>query len=326
MNKLSQLKNILEISAADIMRLRATTLQGKSDGGYPSKEFLDGMGPASAAMDQCLIEIAAEFEKGTGRILSKENVWIWGGPTPSWGGSMDPDTSIKGAEYFGLDNVVYVYGAVNDASMNIHRNCSRLICQLTHISRTSGAQPESNVENAEILSRLSRQYPNIEGGVIDDLIGNYGYNITRAEVKKIYEALKRHNQALKLYAVVYAHELEKDAIKILAPYIDCVNLWVWRKQELPMLDLTVEKCRAAFPGKDIMLGIFMHDYGATDLGMPPALLKFQLRKARQYFLDGKINDIVILGDREIAKWPDATAAVREFLDAQFSGSNPCASK
>ena len=37
MNKLSQLNKKLKISAAEVMRLRATTFKGKSDGGYPSK-------------------------------------------------------------------------------------------------------------------------------------------------------------------------------------------------------------------------------------------------------------------------------------------------
>ena len=213
--------------------------------------------------------------------------------------------------------MVYVYGAINEETIAIHKNCKKLLCQLTQISRSPGAQCESNVENAEKLSRLSLKYPNIKGGIIDDLIGNYGVNISRAEVKNVYDALKKHNAGMKLYAVVYAHELDSDIIKILAPYIDCVNLWVWEKYDLPDLDLIIEKCRKAFPGKEIMMGIFMHDYGASDLGVPPEMLEFQLHKAGKYLSEGKLHDIVILGDREIAKWPAAAGVIKKFLNSQF---------
>lgn len=317
MNKLAELDTERKRLAAEILRMNTEVCRGKHDGGYPSKEFADLMTPASKALDKCLKAIVAELAKRGPDAFSKENVWLWGGPTPKWGGTMDKDTSVKGAEYFGLDNVVYVYGAINEETMAIHKKCKKLLCQLTQINRSPDAQSESNVENAERLSRLSLKYPNIKGGIIDDLTGNYGYNISRAEVKNIYDALKKHNSGLKLYAVVYAHELDGDAVKILAPYIDCVNLWVWSKDELTDLDLTVEKCRAVLPGKEIMMGIFMHDYGASDLGMPSELLEFQLHKARQYLAEGKINDLVILGDREIAKWPVAAGVIKKFLNSQF---------
>jgi len=316
MNKIAELNAEKEKLTAEILQ---KNIKGgvKHDGGYPSKEFTKLISPVSKKLDKCLVDMITELAKGGPAKFSRENVWLWGGPTPYWGGIMDKDTSVKGAKYFGLDNVVYVYGAINEETMALHKKCKKLLCQLTQISRSPGAQCESNVENAEKLSRLSRKYPNIKGGIIDDLIGNYGYNISRAEVKNTYAALKKHNPALKLYSVVYAHELDLDTIKILAPYIDCVNLWIWRKYELPDLDLIVEKCRAAFPGKEIMMGVFMHDYGASDLGMPPKLLEFQLQKARQYLAEGKIHDLVILGDREIAKWPDAARTIKKFLNLQF---------
>ena len=59
-----------------------------------------------------------------------------------------------------------------------------------------------------------------------------------------------------------------------------------------------------------MMGVFMHDYGASDLGMPTEMLEFQLHKARKYLSEGKINDIVILGDREIAQWPANAKAIK----------------
>ena len=52
----------------------------------------------------------------------------------------------------------------------------------------------------------------------------------------------------------------------------------------------------------------------TDLGTPPILLNYQLSRAAQHLQDGVIDGVVILGDREIRKWPASTAAVKDFLD------------
>ena len=42
-----------------------------------------------------------------------------------------------------------------------------------------------------------------------------------------------------------------------------------------------------------------------------------IAKARKYLSEGKLNDIVILGDREIAKWPANAKAIKKFLKSQF---------
>ncbi len=319
MNPLAKLQEERKQLTAEIQALRRTRGM-KIESGVPSAAYAKRMAPHSRALDRCLLKMIDALDTRGPDHFSRENVWLWGGPTPYWGGSMDPAAAMKGARCLDLENVVYVYGEVTETTMALHRPCRKVLCQLTRINRSPGAQRQSNVENAETLSRLSLQFPNIQGGIIDDLIGNYGYTISRAEVKEIAAALKRHNAKLQLYAVVYVHELDLEATRILQPLIDGVNLWVWAKQDLPDLDLAIEKCRRVFPGKPIMLGAFMHDYGACELGMPPKLLDYQLRKARDYLAAGKIHDLVILGDREIAKWPGATRTVKRFLASQFTPS------
>lgn len=316
MNRIAELEAERKRLVKEILRINLECGINREKGPIP-EEFKNVMSPMSEKLDQCLFEMIDEMDKPKERALSKENLWLWGGPTPLWGGSMDEDAAVKGAEYFGLENIVYVYGGISDKTLKIHEKCAKLLCQLASINRTPGAQNESNVENAKNLSRLSLKFPNVKGGVIDDLIGNYGHKISLKEVESIRDALKRHNADLQLYAVIYAHELDKEATKILEPCIDRVNLWVWAKFDLPYLDLIVEKCRVTFPGKEIMMGMFMHDYGASDLGMPRKLLEFQLKRAEKYLAKGKINDLVILGDREIAKWPEAADVVRQFLTTRL---------
>ena len=51
--------------------------------------------------------------------LSPDEVWVWGGPTPYWGGSMADDTLVRGADFFTPD-VVYAMPVRKDA--DLHQN------------------------------------------------------------------------------------------------------------------------------------------------------------------------------------------------------------
>ena len=145
---------------------------------------------------------------------------------------MDRATSVKGAKYFGFDNVVYLHGPVNEDAIKLHSKCKKLLCALSGIGRSAGAQPESDTETAENLSKLSLKYKNIKGGIIDDLIQSYGRHYSCRDIENIYNALKKHNSELDLYAVVYAHELDLPSVKAFEPFIDCVNLWFWLRSDL----------------------------------------------------------------------------------------------
>ena len=61
------------------------------------------------------------------------------------------------------------------------------------------------------------------------------------------------------------------------------------------------------------MGIFIHDYGCADLANPPEFLKFQMHTAARLIKDDKLAGIVILGDREIRKWPESAQAVKDCL-------------
>ncbi len=287
----------------------------------PTDEYMEVMGEASARMDQLLLEIMdrQDMDACTGPLrLKKENVFVWGGPTPNWGGSMEPDTSVKGAEYFQAENVVYVYGPLSEEAMELHKGCRRLVCQITSTARIEGAQQESDVESAERLSKLSLKYPNIIGGIADDLVIYLGRNYSVKDVKAVREALKKHNPALDMYGVVYARELDNPNIPFVAECLDVVNLWIDRKSQIVEFDYLVEKCRVRFPGKKIMLGIFMQDIGLSDLEYDCELIRRYLLRAEAAFKAGKINDIVILGDREIAKFPKLAETIKAFLTERFN--------
>ena len=260
-------------------------------------------------------ELAARPALPHGETLSAEKVWLWGGPTPEWGGSMQPDTLMRTAPYFNAENGVYVYGATTEEMIARHAGMKKLLAMVTTTCRAPGQQPETNAECAEKLSRLSLKYPNIVGGMMDDMTAALDdVNDDKVEqVATVNACLKKHNPALELFGVVYCHELGVKNFTALQPYLDGVNLWFWYQEELLEIDKYVNLCRENFPGKKILMGLFLHDYGTADAGTMPELLLHQLENARVLLAEGKINGLVILGDREIMKWPEQAAAVKGFL-------------
>ena len=175
----------------------------------------------------------------------------------------------------------------------------------------------SDVEEATHLSEMSLKYPNIIGGVVDDMIGNCGTKYSKKIYMEMHDALKSANPNLELYGVVYTHELDKPMAKRLVDCIDHVILWTWDKDQLMDLDVNIERCLRLFPGKPIMMGVFMFDYGLTCLPSDVPSIRYQLEKSRKYLQEGKIQDIVILGDREIHKCPEVAVFIRDFFQQEF---------
>lgn len=249
--------------------------------------------------------------------LGDDNLWLWGGPTPYWGGVMDDDTLVRGAEYFGIKNGVYVYGPTNEKMLKLHSGFQKLLCQVNSMCRTPGAQEGRNdSENAEELSRLSLRFPNVTGAMCDDVTTRFSGRVPGAAFQKRSAALKKHNPNLKMYGVIYVHELEQKDFSAILPHLDVVTLWFWHMEEILEYDRHIENCRKAFPGKSILQGIFLHDYGRIDAGVMPELLTYQLTKSREYMALGAVEGVVLLGDREIRKWPDTASAVRTYLRNQ----------
>ncbi|MBR2438924.1 MAG: hypothetical protein IKB25_01915 [Lentisphaeria bacterium] len=314
------LKNYLQEQIIARNRYARTDVEGYAFAAKPVPEYVELMEESSRQMDDLLLQIMDEQDKslqsGPEKFL-KQDVFVWGGPTQLWGGTMDPDCAVRGMEFFGAENAVYVYGSLNEENLDLHKNCKKLIFQITRTAR-SGEQLETDAECAEKLSLLSLKYPNIIGGIADDLVIYLGRKYSVADVREIRESLKKHNKALDFYGVVYARELDHENIPYIAPCLDAVNLWLDRKSDIAEFDMLIEKCRVKFPGKKIMLGIFMQDINLTDLGYSKELMLRYLEKAERAYRAGKIQSVVILGDREIAKFPELAETIRKFFAERWN--------
>jgi hypothetical protein len=146
-------------------------------------------------------------------------------------------------------------------------------------------------------SAISKKYPNIVGGLIDDFMDYHGpsKSITVQETRAIDEALKSENPTLRLYVVRYTWQDQKDLLPYL-PYLDVINLWAWKAEEQPWretLEPEIDRIRK-LTGKPILLGLFVHDYGQTGRAVPMNILKLQFQKATDLARTGKTTGFVVL--------------------------------
>lgn len=251
--------------------------------------------------------------------------WVWEGQ------GLDPGVfpSIfgvgEGAEYFGLDRVNYMFHPNNDLAMKKLSDKKEIVCDISKwefynppqggTAHRVASDFNSVIRETENVSRLSTRYTNITGAIHDDMKGLVEKaKISVNQYGGIYEALKSHNPNLKLWSVVYTHELDAEAWAGFTPYMDLINLWVWKSGDIPNLDDDLDRCRQIFPDKPIILGCYLRDYTLV-APVPMDLLKRQWECVLRYADDGLIEGYSILaavlidGHQEQAEW------VRDFIAA-----------
>ncbi|MFQ6097262.1 MAG: hypothetical protein ACE5O2_05990, partial [Armatimonadota bacterium] len=174
---------------------------------------------------------------------------------------------------------------------------------------------ESVKSEAATVSRLSRDFANVTGAIHDDMRGLVKREgITPDQYSQIYDALEAENPKLRLWAVVYTHELQPDEWRGFEPFMDVINLWVWEAKNLPHLDEYITRCREMFPDKPLIMGCYLRDY-PTVAPVPMDLLKLQWETVLRHIEADTLNGFSILaavlidGHQEQANW------VRDFIAA-----------
>jgi len=171
------------------------------------------------------------------------------------------------------------------------------------------------LREAENVSRLSLDFPNLTGALDDDLLGKIrAEGITAEQYASVGEALKRHNPALRHWGVVYAHELDPANWRGFEHLLDVVNLWVWESKDLFELDRYLDQTQAIFPGRPIVLGCYLRDY-TLGAAVPMERLKFQWSKVAEYVAEGRIAGFSLIGGFLIDVHEAEARWVRDFIAA-----------
>jgi hypothetical protein len=154
------------------------------------------------------------------------------------------------------------------------------------------------IQGGARFSKLSQLYSGFSGVILDDW--NHDTSITH----KVHDALLGKTVDAdgnvystcpvttpynKLYCVIYYTNADPAAM----PYVDGLSFWYWAYQNCcyANLDGDINALRANWPGKEILIGIYISD---SDLGwLTPVSVQYMLEHALDRYDDGDINGVII---------------------------------
>lgn len=251
--------------------------------------------------------------------------WVWEGQ------GLDPGVNPSilgigdGCEYFGLSRANYMFHPNDDLALGKLRGLSEVTCDISKWkwkdSANGGSEqwvdgaPESVLAEARLVSEMSVKYPNVTGGFHDDMLGLVKREgTTPDQYAAIYEALKSHNPALRMWTVLYTHELEEDLWRRFQQYMDVVCLWVWEAANLPGLEGYIARCRELLGGKPLIMGAYLRDY-PTQAPVPMDLLKAQWDIMLRCLGEGTLDGFSILSANLIDGHQQQAEYIRDLIAA-----------
>ena len=172
----------------------------------------------------------------------REAGWVWEGH------GFDPglEPSVygvgEGAAYFGLNRANFMFHRNTPANLPAKlRHLGQVVPEISkwkwvEIEPQTGkhgwgfagwrdSHPETVLAEAADLSRVSLDAPNVTGALIDDCSAVFRYDAYNPDrPRQIRAALHSANPKLKLWVVVYTHELHLEQWQAFLPWVDVVNL------------------------------------------------------------------------------------------------------
>ncbi len=254
----------------------------------------------------------------------RDVAWVWEGA------GLDPGVkpSIyglgQGATYLGIDRVNFLFHPNDDHALKLLGHVKELTCDITKwapywdehdtLKWNCPGAPLKSIEEAHKVSALTKQYPNITGAFFDDMLGRKKADKWKIEqYGELYKAVKSVNPDLKLWSVVYTHELkETEFWQQAAPCIDIVNLWIWNSSDIDMQEQYIQECRERFPDKPIVMGCYLRDYSKRT-AVPMGQIKKQLDGVYRGISKGSLQGFSILAAVLIDTHRSQADAVRDFI-------------
>lgn len=255
---------------------------------------------------------AAEGKFETPRL--KDCLWTWGNPEMTTAGehtaaAFAQASPAERSKLLGTPNVILGGNGLpnDDAEAELLTkqvaHCPRIIWEIT--ADGAGGPPFVYKERIAQVLRLAQKYPQIEGVVLDDMSSSGMDKGFRAEnIAHIRELLGEANKRIKIWGVVYTMNLERPGMNECIKELDVILLCEWFGDKVGDLEKHVAHCEKLFPGKPIVLGTYLYDYGQNKR-MTPDLLERQYSLARELFRKGRIKGIeftTIDNDADAVAW------------------------
>jgi len=237
-------------------------------------------------------------------LCIRDAIWVWGNPEMTVAGLRGLDeyaqaSPARRAELLNASNIILAgAGLPSD-----HELASRwtaeaagsreLIWEILPDGRTDWEPPYVFEQRVADLAPLVKRHPQITAVLVDDMTSVAAARGFKPEhLVGIQTAIQNHKLPLDLWGVVYTMNLDAPGVAELMAPLDVLLLAEWHASEVPNLARNVARARELAPGKPIVLGLYLHDYGGGR-PIPPDLLEQQFTTARQLLLAGAIAGIEI---------------------------------
>jgi hypothetical protein len=231
-------------------------------------------------------------------------MWVWGNPEMATEGQHTVETFVHAspaerAAILGVPNVIMAGQGLPDEDSESERLTSqvaglgRMVWEISPDGKGENRPFEYRDRMAQIRA-LADKYPKIEGVLLDDMSTvAISHGFKPEHVRRIREELPGKSSSIKIWGVVYTMSLNQEGIGDYIQELDVINLWTWHAKDIVDIEKNVALCEQAYPGKPIVLGLYLYDYGGGGR-IPPSLLKQQCETALALAHAGRIKGIVFL--------------------------------
>lgn len=240
----------------------------------------------------------------------RKHLWLWCHSTGCYNGQWELSgessfTPIEAVEHMGVKNAVMVVYADEPRPPfdEYARQFKELDNVVWSIIGDTGSKRNDTESDLGYVVDLKRTIPSLGGGIMDDFFGGSRAGIDN--VRRYADAL--HAAGLKLWVVLYGHQLDTPGLKDYLDVCDVISFWTWKAEELSLLEERLACLRNMAPNKEIALGCYMWDFGNSG-PIRGDDMKYQFDFAFEKWRRNEISDIVILGspligmDVEAVEW------------------------
>jgi hypothetical protein len=222
----------------------------------------------------------------------------------------------EGAEYLGIPNCCrVVFSGIPeppfDAESEKLKQFKKVIWSVLG-DASSKRNDESGDDLAEVL-RQAEKYPNVVGGVLDDLFrpATKDARLTPDDLHRIADRLHNAPQKLSLWLVYYAALFEIDYTPWLEA-VDGITFWSWNSEQLAQAEQNLNRIISMTPGKEHYAGCYLYNYGDT---CPLTLeeMKFQMDLYYRFLREGKIKGVIVCSNTIADTGLEAPEYLRQWM-------------
>lgn len=235
-------------------------------------------------------------------MIKRNELWVWGQDAGSQHEAADGVFKLpgvnkmepkEGAEYLGVPNICRVGMSGKpeppfDDEAEILKDVPKVVWSI--IGDNGSIRNDDGSDDTDAVIDVAKKYPNIVAGIMDDFLSEkrmavYSPDIIGQKAEKLHEA------GLKLWTVIYEHELVEASV----PYLDkcdVITFWIWTSELLINAEEYLAQLKSMLKrNQKIYLGCYMWDYGNSK-PMPMECMKYQLDLFKKLIEAGEAEGII----------------------------------